>query len=136
MDWFLLVVIAYVMRFTQSLQNVRIPPDQNVDADSFSCRLEGGPPGRYPVTSTYYSEYNVPPLPSSIGNCYYIYVDYHMNIDSTYNDNQFVPQLMLGNVLCNSTNSGDYKPSWCKLTEWHIQSQYYFQTNNTQKSHA
>merc|ERR1712013_496075 len=67
---------------------------------------------------------------------YYIYVDMHMNPDGQGEDNQFVPQLMLGNVLCNSTNSDDYKPSWCELAQWHIQSQYYFQTNNGSTSHA
>jgi hypothetical protein len=39
--------------------------------------------------------------------------------------NQFVPQLMLGSALCNSTNAPDYKPIWCELDRWYIGSQYF-----------
>ena len=122
-DIFLFVLISYIIQLSYS----------------FSCRLEGGPPGRYPTSASYYSEFNVPPLPPSFdprSMTYYIYVDMHMNPDGQGEDNQFVPQLMLGNVLCNSTNTGNYKPSWCILDEWHIQAQYFFQTNNTKVGHA
>lgn len=40
--------------------------------------------------------------------------------------NQFVPQLMLGNALCNSSNAPDYHPHWAKLTGWAIGAQYFF----------
>ena len=39
--------------------------------------------------------------------------------------NQFVPQLMLGNVLANSTNFPDYEPQWLQLNQWHIGAQYF-----------
>lgn len=39
--------------------------------------------------------------------------------------NQFVPQLMLGNALANSTNAPDYKPIWIEMDSWHIGSQYF-----------
>ena len=39
--------------------------------------------------------------------------------------NQFVPQLMLGSTLCNSSNAPDYDPIWCKLSTWHIGAQYF-----------
>lgn len=38
--------------------------------------------------------------------------------------NQFVPQLMLGNALANSTNHPKYNPHWIKLDTWHIGAQY------------
>mmetsp|Transcript_33741 Transcript_33741/g.53992 ORF Transcript_33741/g.53992 Transcript_33741/m.53992 type:complete len:291 (+) Transcript_33741:21-893(+) len=140
-SWSLLQIMCIHLLLAYSFQHAhvspRVPPE--VDADAFSCRLEGGPPGRYPTSASYYTEYNVPPLPSSFdpqSMTYYIYIDMHMNPDGQGEDNQFVPQLMLGNVLCNSTNSDDYKPSWCILSEWHIQSQYYFQTDDTKTSHA
>lgn len=39
--------------------------------------------------------------------------------------NQFVPQLMLGNALANSTNAPHYKPLWIELNSWHIGAQYF-----------
>ena len=39
--------------------------------------------------------------------------------------NQFVPQLMLGNVLANSSNYPDYHPQWIALDQWHIGAQYF-----------
>ena len=47
--------------------------------------------------------------------------------------NQFVPQLMLGSALCNSSNAArdptsnkTYAPHWCKFDRWHIGAQYFF----------
>ena len=47
--------------------------------------------------------------------------------------NQFVPQLMLGSALCNSSNAAidpgsnkSYAPYWCKFDSWHIGAQYFF----------
>lgn len=112
----------------------------NVTLDtSFNCRLSSGPSNRYPISLSFYSEYNIPPLPKKFFpnvQIYYIYFNMWFNPDGTKNDNQFVPQLMLGHALCNSTNSGNYTPSSCFLNEWYIQSQYYFTTNNTKTSHA
>ena len=49
--------------------------------------------------------------------------------------NQFVPQLMLGTALCNSTNAKvdpktglPYSPRWCHLDKWAIGAQYFFAT--------
>ena len=39
--------------------------------------------------------------------------------------NQFVPQLMLGNTLANSTNGSEYNPKWIKMDAWHIGAQYF-----------
>ena len=39
--------------------------------------------------------------------------------------NQFVPQLMLGNALANSSNYPDYDPQWIELETWHIGAQYF-----------
>ena len=39
--------------------------------------------------------------------------------------NQFVPQLMLGSTLCNSSNAPLYTPDWCQLKTWHIGAQYF-----------
>lgn len=39
--------------------------------------------------------------------------------------NQFVPQLMLGNALANSTNFPDFDPRWIQLDSWHIGAQYF-----------
>ena len=39
--------------------------------------------------------------------------------------NQFVPQLMLGNALANSTNAPDYNPIWIEMDSWHVGSQYF-----------
>jgi hypothetical protein len=71
----------------------------------------------------------VPPLPKSFDKVETTYYDY-LNVFWRKNNlpgyyNQFVPQLMLGNVLANSTNSPDYEPQWLELDSWHIGSQYF-----------
>ena len=54
--------------------------------------------------------------------------------------NQFVPQLMLGNPLCDSTGPPLYKPIWHEHTTWVIGSQYFFElfnhTANKTEGHA
>ena len=46
--------------------------------------------------------------------------------------NQFVPQLMLGNPCCNSTNAPLYQPQFtCPTAKWIIASQYFFEIKNT-----
>merc|ERR1719410_1567122 len=100
------VLATWCFSICNAMRSSRVPHDA-----PFGCRLEGGPPGRYPASASYYTEFNVPPLPSfnPAQQTYYIYYDMHFNPDGQNEDNQFVPQLMLGNVLCNSTNSGTYK---------------------------
>jgi len=39
--------------------------------------------------------------------------------------NQFVPQLMLGNALSNSSHYPDYEPHWIEMDKWHIGAQYF-----------
>ena len=43
-----------------------------------------------------------------------------MHATCTPRYNQFVPQLMLGRTLCDSSNHPDYSPVWCTLHKWHI----------------
>ena len=54
--------------------------------------------------------------------------------------NQFVPQLMLGNPLCNSTGPPLYKPIWHKFDTWVFGAQYFFEifnkTANKTQAHA
>eukprot|EP01084_Bolivina_argentea_P059246 108148_1 len=117
----------------------RAPNNTIFAPDSFSCRLQGSPSSRYPISNSFYSEFNVPPLPekfSSSSTTYYIYFDLWFDPDGQGEYNQFVPQLMLGNCLCKSTNSGNYNPSWCQFSDWHIGSQYFFTTNNHKTAHA
>jgi hypothetical protein len=76
-----------------------------------------------------YSTFRVPPLPSSDRREETTYYDY-FNIfwprgpGGAYM-NQFVPQLMLGNALANSTNYPDYNPKWIVLDTWHVGAQYF-----------
>jgi len=54
--------------------------------------------------------------------------------------NQFVPQLMLGNPLCNSSGPPDYKPKWHEESTWTFGAQYFFEifneTANATQGHA
>jgi len=43
--------------------------------------------------------------------------------------NQFVPQLMLGDALANSSGPPDYTPQWLQLHSWHIGAQYFMEYN-------
>ncbi|CAB9496806.1 expressed unknown protein [Seminavis robusta] len=76
------------------------------------------------------ARFRVPPLPKSYNSQTMTYYDY-FNIFWRQQPkggfmNQFVPQLMLGNVLANSSNYPDYEPKWLVLDEWHIGAQYFF----------
>mmetsp|Transcript_23585 Transcript_23585/g.55857 ORF Transcript_23585/g.55857 Transcript_23585/m.55857 type:complete len:464 (+) Transcript_23585:81-1472(+) len=109
-------------------------------------RLCAGPGKVYPIGHrvgvVVEGEFVVPPLPKSFDKVETTYYDY-LNIfwptnPSIGHFNQFVPQLMLGNVLANSSNSPDYEPQWLQLDTWHIGSQYFmalcrskFNNNNT-----
>jgi hypothetical protein len=74
-------------------------------------------------------EFVVPPLPESFSTMNQTYYDYinifwRQNVYPGYM-NQFVPQLMLGSALANSSNHPDYEPMWLELTSWHIGAQYF-----------
>lgn len=78
----------------------------------------------------YESVFDVPPIPDAFDAETMTYYDYfniywRANPDGGWM-NQFVPQLMLGNALCNSSNAPDYHPHWAKLTGWAIGAQYFF----------
>ena len=45
--------------------------------------------------------------------------------------NQFVPQLMLGEPLCNSTGPPYYKPLWCAAKSYIFGTQYFMEVHNT-----
>lgn len=77
----------------------------------------------------FYSSFVVPELPvvfDAKKKCYYDYLNifWRGNPPGGYM-NQFVPQLMLGNALANSTNYPDFKPHWLQLGSWHVGAQYF-----------
>jgi len=82
---------------------------------------------------TYYAEFNVPPLPASFSasQTYFIYYNIIFPADGDVaTNNQFVPQLMLGEPLCGSTGPPYYNPVWKTLKTWHIGAQYFFFVKN------
>ena len=86
---------------------------------------------------TYYAEFNVPPLPSNFSSdqTYFIYYNIIFKSDDPYaSNNQFVPQLMLGEPLCDSTGPPEYNPIWKTLNQWHIGAQYFFFIQNDSAS--
>lgn len=90
----------------------------------------------------YYGEFDVPALPAKLdGITYFIYFNIFFG-DSKPNGrmNQFVPQLMLGNPLCESTGPPLYKPIWKMHDTWVFGSQYFFEifnvTSNKTEAHA
>ena len=100
-------------------------------ACGFLCVSPGRKPypiGRQPGIQ-FYSQFVVPDLPSEHDPSNTTYYDY-LNIFWRNNPvdgymNQFVPQLMLGTALANSTNFPDYHPLWIQLESWHIGAQYF-----------
>lgn len=88
----------------------------------------------YPVGHgiVYYSEMDVPGYPVKMdGITYFIYFNIFFSGKGHGRMNQFVPQLMLGNPLCNSTGPPDYKPKWEEHKTWVFGSQYFMEINNT-----
>ena len=57
------------------------------------------------------------------GICFYIYFNIFFSGKGDGQMNQFVPQLMLGNSLTNSSGPPDYKPIWVHHDEWTFSSQ-------------
>eukprot|EP01079_Euglenida_sp_SAG-EU17-18_P002094 gene2095-3050_t len=99
----------------------------------------------YPVGTGvhFYSEFDVPGLPAKVdGITDFIYFNIFFGNPKGGDGkmNQFVPQLMLGNPLCNSTGPPDYKPLWHHQDTWVIGSQYFFEvfneTANRTEGHA
>ena len=145
-----------------SLAGVRAPPGQQLlhggGDDGCDAGFCAGATRCYPTTAgiVYYAEFDVPPLPatfdpSSMTDYIYfnIFFGYGNDLDnpaypaclatdSCSGDghgrfNQFVPQLMLGSALCNSSNAAvdpasnkTYSPYWCTFDRWHIGAQYFF----------
>ena len=90
----------------------------------------------YPIVgSSHYSEFNVPALPTDIANCYYIYynIDWQPAGPPSVKQamNQFVPQLMLGEALDDSSNAPHYLPRWHNHKTWVFGAQYFFEIFNT-----
>ena len=86
------------------------------------------PLGRVPGVK-WSSRFVVPDLPAKFDTNTMTYYDY-LNVFWRSNPeggfmNQFVPQLMLGNALANSTNAPDYKPIWIEMSSWYIGAQYF-----------
>eukprot|EP01084_Bolivina_argentea_P261078 441071_1 len=130
------ICILTVSSNSYSFPNRLSPQFNEIEA---SCRVNlcSGAGARVPTSPniSYYAEYTVPPVPTVIGNCYYIYYNIIFSSDSPYGtNNQFVPQLMLGTALSDSTGSPYYNPIWKHLTSWHIGSQYFFFIQNESSS--
>lgn len=108
-------------------------PTRN-DPDCHAGALCAGPGRTYggigrQVGAVIRGEFVVPPLPesfSSTNQTYYDYVNifWQQNIHPGYM-NQFVPQLMLGSALANSSGPPEYRPTWLRLSSWHIGAQYF-----------
>jgi hypothetical protein len=108
-------------------------PLDNEKDDCHAGALCVGPGHMYPIGRQpevqIYSTFQVPPLPNNFdtaNNTYYDYLNIFWRSQPTGGYmNQFVPQLMLGNALANSTNYPDYEPKWIQLDSWHIGAQYF-----------
>lgn len=107
--------------------------ERSADRDCHAGAICVGPGKSYPIGRkvgvTVTSRFVVPELPKEHDSSRSTYYDY-LNIFWTPQPrggymNQFVPQLMLGDALANSTNSPYYKPEWIKLDSWHIGAQYF-----------
>eukprot|EP01083_Nonionella_stella_P304326 1056993_1 len=113
----------------QSMKTYRIPStlnNTNIASSDCSSSLCAGA-GSYPSSAQirYYAEFDIPPLPTSfdpVSMTYYIYFNIFFDNPLGGKYNQFVPQLMLGNVLSGSSNSPYYQPVFTQPK--HYQSQY------------
>ena len=115
--------------------SVHLPLVTNPEEDTcvYLCVSPGHGNQPYPIGHQLdielYARFIVPELPQEhdpISTTYYNYFNIFwrtMPMGGYYN--QFVPQLMLGNALANSTNHPDYTPQWLALTSWHIGAQYF-----------
>jgi len=115
---------------------LRGPPSFSAIHKNDTCHAGAlcvGPGQMYPLGRVpgviWKSRFVVPELPVKFETASMTYYDY-LNIFWRDNPkggfmNQFVPQLMLGNPLANSTNAPDYKPIWIEMNSWHIGAQYF-----------
>lgn len=122
-----------------SLASRRLPPTRTKKPTNevlTSCHagaICAGPGKMYPIGrepgTIIQSRFVVPDLPKqhdSTQNTYYDYLNIFWRQQPTGGYmNQFVPQLMLGNTLANSTNGSEYNPKWIKMDAWHIGAQYF-----------
>eukprot|EP01083_Nonionella_stella_P234056 824091_1 len=135
MRMYLVIFGCFLFGICKSLH--RIPPHLRENEKSY-CHpgLCAGPKHGWIPSSpnvSYYAEFNVPPLPTNFSSdqTYFIYYNIIFKEDEPYGtNNQFVPQLMLGEPLCSSTGPPDYNPIWKTLTQWHIGAQYFFFIKN------
>ena len=135
------LVSIYLISITLgSLYPNRLPPHLTGELSSCHPGLCAGPEKAWIPSSpnvTYYAEFNVPPLPKNFSSAqtYFIYYNIIFKSDAPYGtNNQFVPQLMLGEPLCGSTGPPDYNPMWKSLKTWHIGAQYFFFIQNKSTS--
>ena len=114
---------------------LRGPPSLSTHDRNETCHAGAlcvGPGRMYPLGRVpgvkWSSRFVVPRLPQKFDSSM-TYYDY-LNVFWRDNPqggfmNQFVPQLMLGNPLANSTNAPEYKPIWKELSSWHVGAQYF-----------
>jgi len=74
--------------------------------------------------------FTVPPLPAAFDLSMTYYDYFNIFFDRAYAPpgakfNQFVPQLMLGTALANSSGPPAYAPQWLPLSSWHFGAQYF-----------
>eukprot|EP00980_Cylindrotheca_fusiformis_P001009 scaffold276_cov132-Cylindrotheca_fusiformis.AAC.4 len=129
------------------------PPSSSFCAGGICIGMVNGPHeggnASYPVawngtTGTFVrANMTVPGLPNSKKDqmTYYIWTDVFFGDASLGRMNQFVPQLMYGNVLDESTGPPNYRPKFHNHNEtWVFGAHYYFQTfddvKNSSQSHA
>ena len=75
-----------------------------------------------------YSEMTVPAYPrAQDGITYFIWTDLFFADEGTGIMNQFVPQLLLGEVLSGSTGPPDYNPTFSTISSWMYGAHYFFE---------
>lgn len=144
MQWFLLFLWALPISAVKPLLGHRLAPGTIIDQDACNGGMCCGF-SHYPVTGAkHYTEFDVPGLPANVGPTYFVYYNIDWQPagppDSDAKMNQFVPQLMLGNPLCDSSGPPLYKPIWHEQKTWVFGAQYFFeifnQTSNRTEAHA
>lgn len=115
-------------------------PERAIAPEIDSCssfRICAMPGVLYPVRPdlVYESVFVVPPLPKKFDMSMTYYNYFNIYFDAQHPPggrfNQFVPQLMLGAALANSSGPPDYEPSWLELETWHIGAQYFMEYNSS-----
>lgn len=144
MRWVLLLLIFFCVSAFKPLLGHRLAPGTTLDPNQCNGGMCCGF-SHYPVVGTHhYAEFDVPGLPTNVGPTYFVYYNIDWQPagppDSDAKMNQFVPQLMLGNPLCDSSGPPLYKPIWHEQKTWVFGSQYFFEifnrTSNKTEGHA